>query len=130
MMLGMSDREQRQNELMQQRIDSFRDGRLPMGPVIADLGGLVDALDETPQECKDSFIEAWNVLEIAYAVGLDRQQPLPTWRNMTSLRPGMRSRRSSRSECGTAHRGSAHSEAAGATADVGVASGLFATRCR
>jgi hypothetical protein len=74
----MSDREQRQYALMQQRIDSFRDGQLPIGPVIADLEGLVDALDETPQEWKDSFVEEWSVLEIAYAVALDRQQPMPT----------------------------------------------------
>lgn len=63
---------------MQQRIDGFRDGRLSIGPVIGDLEGLVSALDETPQEWKDSFIEEWSVLEIAYAVALDRQQPLPT----------------------------------------------------
>ena len=51
---------------------------MPIGPVIADLEGLVDALDETPQEWKDSFVEEWSVLEIAYAVALDRQQPMPT----------------------------------------------------
>ena len=27
---------------------------------------------------EDSFIEEWSVLEIAYAVALDRQQPPPT----------------------------------------------------
>jgi hypothetical protein len=51
---------------------------LPIGPVIADLAGLVDALDETPQEWTDSFVEEWSVLETAYAVALDRQQPMPT----------------------------------------------------
>jgi hypothetical protein len=70
MIVNMSDREQRQYALMRQRIDSFRDGQLPIGPIIADLEGLVDALDETPKEWKDSFVEEWSVLEIAYAVAL------------------------------------------------------------
>jgi hypothetical protein len=78
MIVGMSDREQRQYPLMRQRIDNFRDGALSIAHVIADLEGLVDALDETPQEWKDSFVEEWSVLEIAYAVALDRQQPMPT----------------------------------------------------
>ena len=66
---------------MRQRIDRFRHGRLPIGPVTADLRGLVDALDETPQKWKDSFVEERSVLEIAYAVALDRQQPSPTARD-------------------------------------------------
>jgi len=78
MMVGISDREQRQYALMQQRIQGFRDGRLSISTVIADLEGLVSELDEAPQEWKDSFIAEWGVLEIAYAVALDREQPLPT----------------------------------------------------
>jgi hypothetical protein len=77
----VSDREQRQFALMQQRIDGFRDGELSIGPVIADLEGLVHALEETPQEWKASFVEEWSVLEISYAVALDRHQPLPTARD-------------------------------------------------
>jgi hypothetical protein len=46
--------------------------------VIADLEGLVHALEATPEEGTDSFIDEWSVLEIAYAVALDRQQPQPT----------------------------------------------------
>lgn len=76
----MGDREQRQYDLMRETIDAFRAGR-SVGPVIADLEGLVNALEETPQEWKDSFVEEWSVLEIAYATALDRQQPLPTARN-------------------------------------------------
>jgi len=78
---GVSDREQRQLALMQQRLDGFRDSELSIGPVIADLEGLVNALEETPQEWKDSFVEEWSVLEVAYAVALDRKQPLPTARD-------------------------------------------------
>lgn len=76
-----SDRDQRGYELMQQRIESFRDGRLSIGSIIADLEGLVHALEVTPQVWKDSFVEEWSVLEIAYAVVLDRNQALPEARD-------------------------------------------------
>ena len=72
-----SDREQRQYALMRETLDGFRRGR-SIGPVIADLEGLLHALEETPQDWKDLFLEQWGVLEIGYAVALDRQQPLPT----------------------------------------------------
>ena len=62
---------------MWQRLEAFREGRLAIGPVIADLEGLVYALEETPQDWKDQFMEEWAVLEIAYAVALDRRTPLP-----------------------------------------------------
>lgn len=75
------DRNQRQYALMQQRIDNFRHGRLSIGPVIADLEGLVHALEDTPQDWKDLFIEEWSVLEVAYAVALDRNQRLPDARD-------------------------------------------------
>ena len=78
MIVEMSDRERRQFELMQQRIDALRRGESPVGPVIADLEALVGALEETPGEWRDSFVEQWSVLETAYAVALDQQQPLPT----------------------------------------------------
>ena len=74
---GISEREQRQYALMRQRLEAFREGGLAIGPVIADLEGLVYALEETPQEWKDQFMEEWAVLEIAYAVALDRVAPLP-----------------------------------------------------
>ena len=65
---------------MKETIDGFRRGR-SIGPVIADLEGLVHALEETPEAWKDQFIEEWSVLEVDYAVALDRQQPLPTARD-------------------------------------------------
>ena len=65
---------------MKETIDGFRRGR-SIGPVIADLEGLVHALEETPQDWKNLFLEQWGVLEIGYAVALDRQQPLPTARD-------------------------------------------------
>jgi hypothetical protein len=56
MAMDVSDREQRQYALMKATIDGFRGGR-DIGPVIADLEGLVNALEETRQEWKDSFVE-------------------------------------------------------------------------
>ena len=45
MIVEMSDRERRQLELMQQRIDALRSGESPVGPVIADLEALVGELE-------------------------------------------------------------------------------------
>ena len=39
---------------------------------------LVHALEATPEDWTASLIEEWSVLEIAYAVALSRQEPLPT----------------------------------------------------
>ncbi len=62
---------------MWQRLEAFPGGRLAIGPVIAGLEGLVHALEETPQDWKDQVMEEWAVLEIAYAVALDRRTPWP-----------------------------------------------------
>lgn len=72
-----SDREQRQFRLMVERIQDFRDGNASIGPVINDLEALLEALEETPEQWKEEFQQEWSVLEIRYAVALDRQQPLP-----------------------------------------------------
>ena len=72
------EREARQLRLMRERIASFRAGSISLGPVIADLEGLVNALTVTPYEWRDRFVEEWSVLEIAYAVALDRESPSPS----------------------------------------------------
>lgn len=77
-MTEVSEREQRQYALMRQRVEDFRQGRRGTGAVIGDLEGLVWALQETPEDWRDRFIEAWSVLEIDYAVALDRRTSLPT----------------------------------------------------
>jgi hypothetical protein len=73
-----SEREQRQYALMRERVADFRAGRRDIGPVIADLKGLLRALQETSEDWRDRFVEAWSGLEIAYAVALDRGTALPT----------------------------------------------------
>ena len=72
------EREARQLALMRDRIATFRAGTSSVGPTIADLEGLVNALTLTPEAWRDRFMEEWSVLEIAYAVALDRRTPLPT----------------------------------------------------
>ena len=72
------EREERQLALMRDRIASFRAGTSSIGPTIADLEGLVNALTITPESWRDQFVEEWSVLEIAYAVALHRGTPLPT----------------------------------------------------
>lgn len=64
--------------MQQKGISALRRAATQAETVDPGLEGLVSTLDETPQEWKDSFIEQWSVLEIAYAVALDRQQLIPT----------------------------------------------------
>ncbi len=80
-MTDVSQREQRQYALMRQRVEDFRQGRRDIGRVIIDLEALVWQLQETPEEWRDRFIEAWSVLEIDYALALDGRTSLPTARD-------------------------------------------------
>jgi hypothetical protein len=73
-----AEREKRQLVLMRERVATFRSGASSLGQTIADLEGLVNALSLAPEDWRDRVIEQWSVLEIAYAVALDRQTPLPT----------------------------------------------------
>jgi hypothetical protein len=67
---------------MRERVAEFRAGRRDIGPLISDLEGLLGALQETPDDWRDRFVEAWSKLEIAYAVALDRRTALPTPANL------------------------------------------------
>ncbi|MEP7370492.1 MAG: hypothetical protein ABI662_12605 [Dermatophilaceae bacterium] len=72
------DREEHQYALMGERIDQFRAGEISIAPAIADLEGLLNALEHAADDWRDAFIEEWSVLEVAYAVALDSLEPLPT----------------------------------------------------
>jgi hypothetical protein len=76
------EREARQCDLMVRRLNEFRSGEVPIGRAIADLAFLLDALKLAPEDWTDAFREEWSTLEIAYAVALDRQLPLPTARDV------------------------------------------------
>ena len=83
------DREARQLALMRDRIASFRAGTSSIGSTIADLEGLVNALTIAPESWRDRFVEEWSVLEIAYAVALDRGSSLPTASSDTQIREAL-----------------------------------------
>jgi hypothetical protein len=72
------EREQRQYLLMRERVSGLRSGALYIGVVIADLEGLLAALEHAPEDWEHRFREEWSVLEIAYAVALHRQESIPT----------------------------------------------------
>lgn len=74
----VSEREQRQYALMRQRVRDLREGRRDVGVVIGDLEGLLWALEETPEDWRDRFVEAWSELEVSYAVALDAGGSLPS----------------------------------------------------
>ncbi|HEY5249514.1 MAG TPA: hypothetical protein VIJ15_13810 [Dermatophilaceae bacterium] len=67
------EREQRQYPL-NERVSGLRTGALYVGVVIADLEGLLAALEHAPEDWEQRFREEWSVLEIAYAVALARQE--------------------------------------------------------
>jgi hypothetical protein len=66
---------------MLDRLTRFRSGELSLGPVVNDLEALLYELDLAEEEWRDQFVEAWSLLEIAYAVALDRLQEIPTVRH-------------------------------------------------
>jgi hypothetical protein len=72
-----NERELRQLRLMADRLAGFERGDLCIAKVISDLRGLLWQLESTPQEWRERFEEQWGELEIAYAVALDRQAPIP-----------------------------------------------------
>jgi hypothetical protein len=73
-----SEREQRQYALMRQRVQDLRQGRSYIGAVIGDLEALVWQLQEVPEAWRDRFVEVWSVLELDYALALDKGTRLPT----------------------------------------------------
>jgi hypothetical protein len=74
----VSEREVRQYRLMRDRLDALRAGSIAIDRAIADLKGLGSALEEASEDWRDRYVEARNGLELAYAVALDRNEPLPT----------------------------------------------------
>ena len=70
-------RERRQVALMRSQLEEFVGGSVPLPRLIADLEGLLNALEVLPDEWRDDFHSAWGGLEISYAVALDRLTPIP-----------------------------------------------------
>jgi hypothetical protein len=72
------DREKRQFRLMEERVLRFQSGDLNLGQTIADLKGLLAALERTPEAWKAQFGQEWGELEVGYAVALNNEAPIPT----------------------------------------------------
>jgi hypothetical protein len=71
------EREQRQFRLMEDRLSSFELGEIDLRRTIADLEGLIAALELTPDLWKRRFREEWGQLDIAYAIALGSKGPVP-----------------------------------------------------
>ena len=67
----MSSYDNRQYKLMLERINAFENKKLALKQLIADLEGLLYALQDAPKGWKSSFYEEWAVLEDVYAGVLD-----------------------------------------------------------
>jgi hypothetical protein len=77
----VTERELRQLTLMLDRLNRFRSGDLALGPVVNDLEALLYELVLAEEGWRARFVDAWSVLEIAYAVALDRLEEIPTIRD-------------------------------------------------
>jgi hypothetical protein len=70
-------REQRQLQLMLDRLVDLERGDLGIGQAIADLRGLLGALALTPEPWRERFQSDWIDLETEYASALSKQEPPP-----------------------------------------------------
>jgi hypothetical protein len=69
----LSEREERQLELMRERLVLYKNGELPLPRLIADLDALIEALEEVDPAWRRTLRGRWSVLEEVYAVALDRR---------------------------------------------------------
>lgn len=63
---------------MADRLSSFEHGEMDIGRTIADLRGLLAALERTPETWREQFRSEWGDLEVEYASALDKQESVPT----------------------------------------------------
>jgi len=71
------EREQRQLDLMRQRLVGFVAGEYAIDRVIADLEGLLEALQTASEDWVQEFRQSWGELEIHYAAALDQGDAVP-----------------------------------------------------
>lgn len=62
------DREARQLRLMLARLDHYDRGECSLGDLVADLEGLLHALERAPDAWREAFQQAWNDLEVSLAM--------------------------------------------------------------
>jgi hypothetical protein len=71
----MTEHDVRHSRLMRDLLQQYLAGKAPLETLIAGLEALLNALVSVDQEWTSAFHSQWGVLEIEYAVALDRQQP-------------------------------------------------------
>ncbi len=71
-MHGTSDYDQRQYKQMLSALDAYERQEIALHMLVNKLEALLGVLQDTPVEWRDSFVSDWGVLEIAYAMGLER----------------------------------------------------------
>jgi hypothetical protein len=70
----MNEHDLRQLRLMRDLLQQYDSGKTDLSSLIAGLEALLDALESATEEWKRAFRRQWGVLEIEYAVALDREQ--------------------------------------------------------
>jgi hypothetical protein len=72
--MSVSEYDQRQYQLMAERLRGFECGAISLSILINDLDALVRCLEQADTEWKDLFRNEWLALEEVYSVALDRGQ--------------------------------------------------------
>jgi hypothetical protein len=70
----MNEHDQRQYRLMCDLLQRYEAAKTDLSSLIGGLEALLEALDDPCQEWNKQFRHEWGVLEIEYAVALDRGQ--------------------------------------------------------
>jgi len=69
--MKISDYDERQYRLMLERLEAFLAGHVSMDKILADLEGLLSALEQPGEEWRRTFQEDVNELDIIWGVALD-----------------------------------------------------------
>ncbi|MBV9470592.1 MAG: hypothetical protein JOZ57_15240 [Abitibacteriaceae bacterium] len=72
----MNEYDLRQYQRMADCLNRFRKGDLSLGNLIGDLEALLDVLGTSDENWKTAVKDQWRIMEINYAVALDRNSKL------------------------------------------------------
>lgn len=85
----MKDRDRQALETMQQRLAAYSSGQLELGLLIADLEQLIALLESVSEQWRDAFHAQWAVLEVTYAVAIDRNLAIESEMNRAAIAPAL-----------------------------------------
>ncbi len=71
----MNEHDLRQLRLIRDLLQGYEAGKVTLSSLLAGLEALLDALESANEEWMEAFRRQWSILEIDYAVSLDRNQP-------------------------------------------------------